>query len=192
MLKTIFNQKEKEFLLKLAREALKEYLETGKIRQVQKSKVEYSRLLEERGCFVTLNRWDGDLRGCIGHILPVQPLYQDVIENALAAGTRDPRFAPVSLDELAGLKIEISVLSIPQELKYKDMTDLLKKLKPGRDGVIVEKGWRQATFLPQVWEVLPDKEEFLRHLCLKAGLPGTTWQEGGLKVKIYRAEVFNE
>ncbi len=148
-------------------------------------------LTEKRGTFVTLTK-DGELRGCIGHIEPVQPVYIDVVENACSAAFNDPRFPPVSGNELHSLNIEVSLLSVPVEMHYGDADELLQKLVPGRHGLILKKGLRSSTFLPQVWEQLPSKEEFLSHLCMKAGLPPDEWRSGGLSVKTYEAEHFSE
>ncbi len=128
-------------------------------------------LRAQRACFVTLNR-DGRLRGCIGHLEPVQPLIADVSENAFAAAFRDPRFPPLGESESAGLEIHISVLSEPEPLPFRDEQDLLARLHPGEDGLILQgPGGRRGTFLPSVWEQLPQPREFLAQLRLKAGLP---------------------
>lgn len=147
-------------------------------------------LKEKRGTFVTLHTKDGQLRGCIGHIEPVQEIYKDVIENALAAAFDDSRFLPLKKEEMGDIEIEISVLTNPEPLNYTSADDLLNKLQPLRDGVIIEKGRFGATYLPQVWEDLSDKAEFLSSLCLKAGLPADEWRSGQLKVLTYQAEVF--
>lgn len=147
--------------------------------------------LEKRGCFVTLNK-HSQLRGCIGYIMPIAPLYKAVIENAYNAAFGDPRFPPVSKNEINDLHIEISVLSVPQKLDYSDKNDLLNKLNPRIDGVIIKKDFYSATFLPQVWDQLPDKNDFLTHLCLKAGLNGNEWQKGALDIEIYHADFFEE
>jgi len=113
-----------------------------------------------------------------------------VIENAKNAAMRDPRFSPVTKEELAAITIEISALTTPLELIYKDSDDLLKKLQPNIDGVILENRSRQSTFLPQVWEQLPDKIQFLEHLAMKAGLSRDEWKSS--KFKVYRVEHFEE
>jgi len=146
---------------------------------------------EKRGTFVTLTR-GGHLRGCIGHIMPQEPLLESVEDNAVSAAFRDPRFPPMTRDEWDGVKIEVSVLTDPKPLSYSDAHDLLDKLRPGVDGVIIKKGYHLATFLPQVWEQLPGKEEFLNHLCMKAGLPGDAWKKGDLEVSTYQVQAFEE
>lgn len=144
---------------------------------------------EHRGCFVTLTV-DGALRGCIGYIDPIKPLYQAVVENASNAALSDPRFPKVTPGELDGIRIEISVLTTPEKLEYRDPDDLLDKLVPGRDGVILMKGGRHSTYLPQVWEQLPDKVRFLEQLSLKGGMDRNGWKSA--EVRTYRAIHFNE
>ena len=135
---------------------------------------------------------DGNLRGCIGHIIPRETLIEGIRENALNAAFRDPRFPPLTQEEFDQIELEISVLTLPQELMYTDAKDLLNKLRPGVDGVIIKKGYREATFLPQVWDQLPDKKEFLTHLCLKAGLPPHSWKTEKLVVSTYQVQAFEE
>ncbi len=168
----------RQFLLKLARQTLEHYFSTGKVIEVDVTDKE---LLEKRGTFVTLHK-NGELRGCIGHIEPVQEIYKDVIENALAAAFEDNRFLPLKKEEMGNIEIEISVLTQPQKLTYASTDDLLNKLHPLRDGIIIRKGRYGATYLPQVWEDLSDKTEFLSSLCLKAGLPADEWRNGQLEV----------
>lgn len=178
----------KQFLLKLARQTLEHYFATGKMLEVSVSDGE---LNEKRGTFVTLTK-NGLLRGCVGHIEPMQEIYKDVIENALAAAFEDNRFLPLKKEEMKDIEIEISVLTNPKQLIYSSPDDLLNKLQPLRDGVIIEKGRYGATYLPQVWEDLSDKEDFLSSLCEKAGMPADEWRSGKLKVLTYQAGVFSE
>jgi AmmeMemoRadiSam system protein A len=140
---------------------------------------------------VTLTE-DGVLRGCIGHILPQEALYQAVEDNARNAATRDPRFRPVRPEELSKIKIEISVLTEPQSLSFTSPVDLLQKLEPGEDGVVLRIGPCLATYLPQVWEQLPDKVEFLNHLAQKAGCGPDDWRGSNVNVSIYHVEAFEE
>jgi hypothetical protein len=149
------------------------------------------KLSETRACFVTLTE-NGELRGCIGHILPQESLYQAVEDNARNAATRDPRFPPVQPGEAGKIKIEISVLTEPQPLRFSSPEDLLNKLKPDEDGVVLQIGSRGATFLPQVWEQIPDKVEFLNHLSEKAGCAPNDWRGGNVNVSIYHVEAFAE
>jgi AmmeMemoRadiSam system protein A len=146
---------------------------------------------ERRGTFVTLTI-RGRLRGCIGHIVPQEPLIEGVRVNAINAAFKDPRFSPLGLDEWKNVKIEVSILTEPNPLKYENADDLLKKIRPEIDGIILKKGFRQATFLPQVWEQLPNKEDFLKHLCLKAGLPSHAWLKGDLEISTYQVQAFEE
>ena len=146
---------------------------------------------KKRGTFVTLTT-GGNLRGCIGHIIPHESLIDGVRINAINAAFKDPRFRPLDEDEWQKVKIEISILTDPKRLSYMNADDLLKKLRPGIDGVIIKKGYHQSTFLPQVWDQLPQKEDFLNHLCLKAGLDGDEWKKGRIEVSTYQVQAFEE
>ncbi len=148
-------------------------------------------LQEEGAAFVTLTL-HGNLRGCIGSLVAHRPLALDIQQNALAAAFEDPRFPPVSEKELAFLEIEISVLSPSQPLSFESPEDLLQKLQPEIDGVVLAHGYHRATFLPQVWEQLPDPEEFLGHLCRKAGLPANAWRWPDIEISTYHVEKFEE
>jgi AmmeMemoRadiSam system protein A len=143
------------------------------------------------GTFVTL-KIDNQLRGCIGSLTATVPMHAGVRDNALGAAFNDPRFSPLGRAEFETVQIEVSVLSEPVPLAYSDADDLLARLRPGIDGVIVAKGSASATFLPQVWEQLPQPELFLSHLCAKAGLPADQWREGDLKVRVYQVQYFEE
>jgi len=141
-----------------------------------------------RASFVTLQQ-HGDLRGCIGHLEAFQPLVRDVAENAHAAAFQDPRFPPLSDYELGDLEIHISVLTPAQPMAFTNEQELIAQLRPGQDGLILQDGYNKGTFLPSVWESLPQPEEFIKHLKLKAGLPITHWSES-LKVFRYETESF--
>jgi MEMO1 family protein len=143
------------------------------------------------GTFVTLKH-KGQLRGCIGSLSASDPLAEGVRRNAINAAFHDPRFAPLTEKELAQVEIEVSVLTEPQPLAFSDPEDLLRKLRANVDGVIIRQGHASATFLPQVWEQLPKKEDFLGHLCLKAGLPRDAWKRGKLEVATYQVQYFEE
>ena len=143
------------------------------------------------GTFVTLNK-NGRLRGCIGNLSSNEAVADGVRRNAVNAAFHDPRFSPVNPDELDFLEVEVSVLTAPRPLDYKDAADLLAKMKKGVDGVILEKGFYRATFLPQVWEQLPDAADFLTHLCRKAGLPGNAWETSKLDISTYQVEYFED
>jgi AmmeMemoRadiSam system protein A len=147
--------------------------------------------MEKRGCFVTLHA-NGRLRGCIGMIEPVQSLIAGVKENAIRAGFQDPRFSPVTLDEMENITIEISILTKPISLRYDNADALKKLLKPGVHGVILSRGYCRATFLPQVWKQISGTEEFLGHLCQKAGMEKTCWKDTKTTVEVYEVSDFSE
>lgn len=153
------------------------------------SRPDDSVLDEKRGVFVTLEM-EGKLRGCIGNIMPIYSLEEAVKRNAMNAAFDDPRFEPVSVGEFEDLDIEISVLSVPEKLEYDGMEDLLSKLEMGVDGVVLEKGTYSATYLPQVWDEIKDKETFLSSLCMKAGMPPEEWKKGEIEVSTYKVEKF--
>ncbi len=178
------------YLIKVARKTIENVL-LGRTEKELEDKNLPGVFHERRGTFVTITE-DGNLRGCIGHIIPRESIIEGVRVNAINAAFRDPRFRPLSPDELDKIKIEVSILTEPKPLKYKDAQDLLDKLRPGIDGVIIKKGFHEATFLPQVWEQLPGKEDFLTHLCLKAGLDGDAWRRGDLEVSTYQVQAFEE
>lgn len=131
---------------------------------------------EPGASFVTLNQ-NGQLRGCIGSLEAHRPLATDVAENALAAAFRDPRFAPLGKDEFARTRVEVSLLTPPEPFPVADEADALARLRPGIDGLILSYGRRRATFLPQVWESLPEAHQFIAQLKLKAGLPADFWHQ---------------
>jgi AmmeMemoRadiSam system protein A len=143
------------------------------------------------GTFVTL-KINHRLRGCIGSLSANASLAEGVRDNVLNAAFHDPRFSPLTATELDAVQIEVSVLSEPAALDYTDAGDLLSKLKPGIDGVILKKGYASATFLPQVWEQLPQPEAFLSNLCMKAGLSADRWRQGDLTVQVYQVQYFQE
>jgi AmmeMemoRadiSam system protein A len=182
-------EKDKQFLLRKARRAVVKAL-TGKV-PGELSTTASPAVDEQRGCFVTLHK-AGELRGCIGTLEPTEPLRIAVANNACNAAFHDPRFPPVKAPELDDLDFEISVLSVPQVLAFKDRQDLLRQLKPGVHGVILIRDGRRATFLPQVWEQLPDTVAFLQHLCLKGGMAKDCWQDPRTEVKVYQADYFAE
>jgi AmmeMemoRadiSam system protein A len=183
-------EEEGKHLLSVARKTIEEALSQKKEKEPL-DPLDSPKFSEKRGTFVTLTI-NGSLRGCIGHIIPQESLIDGVKVNAINAAFRDPRFRPLSKNEFEKIKVEISVLTSPKALSYSDANDLLTKLRPGIDGVIIKKGYHQATFLPQVWEQLPDKMSFLTHLCLKAGLDGDTWKNEKLDVSVYQVQAFEE
>lgn len=189
---TGMSEEKGRLLVELARETIaRELGQTDQYRESVESRLTDEIFQARRGTFVTLTK-NKQLRGCIGNLVPDKPLKQGVQENAINAAFRDPRFSPLSRDELDQVEIEVSLLSEPQPLDYKDADDLLAKLRPGVDGVILRKGMHSSTFLPQVWEQLPEKEMFLSHLCMKAGLPGDAWKTGDLEILTYQVQYFEE
>ena len=148
-------------------------------------------LLEKRGTFVTL-KIKNQLRGCMGCLTPTETILEGVQRNAINAAFNDPRFPALTAEELQQADIEVSLLTEPQALEYTDGDDLIAKLRPNIDGVILQQGFSRATFLPQVWEQLPRVEDFLAHLCRKAGLPDDAWQSGEIQVSRYQVQYFHE
>ncbi|MBN1276237.1 MAG: AmmeMemoRadiSam system protein A [Deltaproteobacteria bacterium] len=183
------SEEQGKYLLSVARKTIEQEL-FGRKAQEQPDDLP-SVFRERRGTFATLTI-DGSLRGCIGHIIPQESLIDGIRVNAINAAFRDPRFPAMSKKDWERVKIEISILTDPEPLSYSDANDLLAKLRPGIDGVILGKGFHQATFLPQVWEQLPGKEDFLTHLCLKAGLKGDAWMNGDIEVSTYQVQAFEE
>ncbi|MGA1869428.1 MAG: AmmeMemoRadiSam system protein B [bacterium] len=179
----------KSLLLELARATITERLKPGQPSFMPKDIP--SNLFEKRGCFVTLHK-RGQLRGCIGTILPIEQLYECVKKNAINAAFGDPRFPSLTLDELDEIEVEISILTLPREIHFTDGEDLKRQLRPTIDGVILRRGMASSTFLPQVWEQLPDKEQFLGHLCQKGGMSPHCWKDPDTKVEVYQAIVFSE
>ena len=184
------NKEEQEYLTALARETLESYLKDGKKPEVDENTLPL-KLTEKRGCFVTLKK-DGQLRGCIGHIFAQKPVYQCVIDNSVSAAVHDSRFSQVVYGELEDIHIEVSVLSVPEALEFTSPEELLDKLTPLEDGVVINYGSHKSTYLPQVWEQLPEKAGFLTSLCKKGGAPGDCWMDENVGIETYQAQVFGE
>ncbi len=184
-----FSAEERRFLLQLAREAVSNGVAGGP--DPENFGDVPPRLAQKAPCFVTLTK-GGALRGCIGNLLAETPLYQAVMENARGAATRDPRFAAVQAAEVSQLRIEISLLTTPRPLAFTSPEDLLAKLRPNVDGVVLKIGSRGATYLPQVWDQIPDKAEFLGHLCQKASCAPNAWRDPGTEILVYQVEAFHE
>lgn len=180
---------EKQFLLDHARSTLSASLDRKTA--VDTAEPKSPLLQENRGCFVTLHK-HGALRGCIGTIEAVRPLIDAVRQNALNAAFSDPRFPAVQADELEEINLEISILTPPRQLSFNSPEELLDQLKPGVHGVIISRGYHSATYLPQVWDQLPDKETFLRSLCLKGGMPQDAWRDPNTQIQVYEVEYFHE
>ena len=183
------NAEQRQTLLAVARRSIALGLEEG--RPLRVNLEDYAAdLRAQRAAFVTLQEF-GQLRGCIGHLEARQPLVKDVAENAFAAAFRDPRFPPVTARELERLHIEISVLTPATPLTFGSEQELIALIEPGRDGLILEEGLARGTFLPSVWESLPNPVDFLRQLKRKAGLPENYWSDR-LRISRYRTESFGE
>jgi len=184
-------EEDKKFLLKLARDSIRHYLSKGSLPEPGPGEIPSKQLVENGACFVTLHK-NSELRGCIGSLEVHRPLFMDVIDNAVASAVGDPRFPALSLPELEHVKISISVLTEPEPFPVIGPEDLLKKLVPKKHGLILEQGPAKATFLPVVWEQLPEKEEFLRHLSMKAGLSPDGWKDRKTRFYVYEAIEFSE
>ncbi|MGB5253569.1 MAG: AmmeMemoRadiSam system protein A [Sedimenticolaceae bacterium] len=176
-------------LLAVARRSIEHGLANGRSLAVTAS--DFDRALQAvRASFVTLHSL-GQLRGCIGHLQAVQPLVVDVAENAFAAAFRDPRFSPLTPEEWPEVQVDLSILTAPEPLQFSDETELIRQIRPGEDGLILQDGPHRGTFLPAVWESLPDPAEFLRHLKQKAGLAANHWSDR-VEVFRYRTESFGD
>lgn len=186
--------KEGKLLVKLARNAVEEYLKTGTCLSVPKGFPE--ELLQPCGVFVTITKKKNkrkELRGCIGQPYPTLPLAQATIESAISSAAQDPRFHPVSLAELDDVFFEVSVLTPPEEIEVVKCNDYPTTIKVGQDGLIVERGMHKGLLLPQVpveWQW--DEQDFLCQCCLKAGLPPDSWLMNGTRVYKFQAIVFEE
>jgi len=175
-------------LLEIADQSLHYCIQYGRPYPVQPQQYPLP-LQEQHACFVTLRK-AGDLRGCIGSLEARQSLVENVAVNACAAGCRDPRFPALGASELKQLDIQISVLSPSEPLQFDSEAGLLKQIRPKVDGLILQEGDRRGTFLPSVWESLPEPELFLRHLKVKAGLPEDYWSPS-IQVWRYTTESFS-
>ncbi len=189
----VLNQEQGMALVKLVRHTIAEKLGLKKapLSEEVRAVLAQDALQARRGTFVTL-KIGGQLRGCIGNIAAAGTIVDGVRQNAVNAAFRDPRFAPLTAAEFDDVDIEVSILTEPKPLAFSDARDLLSRLRPKKDGVIIRRGSAGATFLPQVWEQLPKPEEFLSHLCLKAGMPADAWKRPGLEVLTYQVQYFEE
>lgn len=182
---------EQQQLLRMARRAIEAAANGLDLPEIDRASTS-ARLFEPGASFVTITEADGSLRGCIGTLEAHQPLVEDVRAHAAGAAVEDYRFPSVTPEEVIDLRIEISRLTPAQPLEYDSPEDLLAKLRPGVDGVILRDGFHRATFLPQVWEKVPDGKDFLAHLCLKMGAPANLWRMKKLQVLVYQVEEFHE
>ena len=189
-----FTEEQGQALVALARQTIMENL-GSKIDKIKADKLaerlKGHQFKNRCGTFVTINM-EGRLRGCIGNLYAQKTVLEEIRHNAIHAAFKDPRFPSLSESELNRIDIEISILSVPKPLDYKNSDDLIDKLRVHVDGVILKKGFSSATFLPQVWKQLPNKEDFLVHLCLKAGLTANEWQKGSLEILTYQVQYFEE
>lgn len=175
------SQAHRQSLLQLARNAIQHQLATGKEFNVQLDSLPGT-LTTSLASFVTINL-NGRLRGCIGSLVAYRPLAEDIASNAQSAAFKDPRFAPLKMSEFKDIEIHISVLSQPEPLQVDSREDLLQKIKPGIDGLIIEEQGHRATYLPSVWDQLPAPEQFISELRAKAGLGRNGWSE---HTRVYR------
>jgi len=178
------------FLLKIAREAIENYLKNRKVIDTPENIPLLFR--EKMGVFVTIHK-NGNLRGCIGYPEPIKPLINAVIDSAISAATEDPRFPPMNPDELDQVDLELSVLTPPQRVIVENPAEYLERIRVGIDGLIIEQNYRKGLLLPQVpvewgWDV----EEFLVNTCLKAGLQPDCWYNEDVKVYKFQAQIFQE
>jgi len=184
-------QQEGEFLIHLARNTVFNYLKTG--RTLKPPKDTPAKLFEKCGVFVSIKNSTKDLRGCIGFPYPTSPLVEAVIDSAINAATEDPRFEPLSIDELNKVVFEISILTPPEQVQVKNPKEYVEKIKVGEDGLIVERGPYKGLLLPQVpveWGWCA--EEFLCQCCMKAGVPPDSWLTKDSKVYKFKAIIFDE
>jgi AmmeMemoRadiSam system protein A len=182
------SQADKIFMLRLARETLARVLDGRQLPEPR----EVSPALAERGaCFLTITR-NGALRGCIGNVVALEPLYEAVMHNAREAAQHDSRFSPLQPNELEQVKIEITVLSKLEDLTYTSPEELLNQLQVGEHGVVLHIGCRVATFLPQMWKTIPDKADFLDRLSEKAGCSASAWRYEETGVAVFHGQFFAE
>jgi uncharacterized protein (TIGR00296 family) len=188
------SDEEGKFLIRLARNTVKTYLEKGET--IKPPKETPRKLFEKCGVFVTINtvhNGEKGLRGCIGYPYPTSPLVEAVIDSAINASTQDPRFEPMDLSELGKVVFEVSVLTPPEPVEVKNPKEYVSKIKVGEDGLIVEKGYFKGLLLPQVpveWGWC--EEEFLCQCSLKAGLPPDSWLTKDAKIYKFKAIIFEE
>ena len=190
MIDTFLSEIDKKKLLKIAREAITCVVRKEQLKRIKPQ--EHSQLLREPGAsFVTLTIRE-ELRGCIGTLEANQPLILDVQEHAVAAAMEDYRFPVVREEELQMINIEISRLTPVHLKEYSTPEDLISKIRVNVDGILIKANGRRATFLPQVWEKVPDTEQFLSQLCMKMGAPPDLWRGKHVQIYTYQVEKFKE
>lgn len=184
--KAMFSDKVRQQMLQLARNSIRHGLDNGTALKVDP--LDYDQALAKHmSCFVTLHL-NGRLRGCIGSLEAHRPLIDDLCDNAFAAAFRDPRFAPLSKEEFESVELDISVLTPSTPMIFNDEQDLLGQLKPGQDGLILQEGHHRGTFLPSVWEQVPQPARFLQQLKQKAGLAADYWSDD-IQISRYSTEL---
>jgi len=183
----MYNKQQRQQLHDIALDSIKSGLANGKALEVDLNKLD-APLQSKCATFVTLSK-HGELRGCIGMLEAVRPLAEDIAKNAYAAAFSDHRFSPLRKNELEQLDIHISILGTPEEMFFDSEEDLIKQLRPGIDGLIMEEGQLRGTFLPSVWQSLPDRHDFLNHLKMKSGLPSSHWSDS-IHIHRYTVEEF--
>jgi uncharacterized protein len=186
----MLSEQDGKFLLFIARESIRSYLMDRRVMGVPENTPKV--LKQNMGVFVTIHR-DKELRGCIGYPEPIKPLVSAVIEVAISAATRDPRFDPIRIEELDKVEIEVSVLTKPQLIKVEKPENYIGRIKIGEDGLIVENGFYKGLLLPQVaveWGWGP--EEFLCNTCMKAGLSPDCWCEEATMIYSFQSLIFQE
>jgi len=186
----LLSSEDQAILLKLARQAIDDAVHGKRLQPLEIEKLPVT-LLQKGATFVTLTR-RGELRGCIGALEPQTSLAEDVREHAIAAALQDFRFPPVQASELPEIRIEISRLTLPKDLEYDSPQDLPDLIHPKVDGVTLIDGWQRATFLPQVWEKIPDPTTFLSNLCMKMGVSSDQWRRKKMRVQVYQVQEFQE
>ncbi len=182
------NPQQRQHMILLARQSIEHGLKAQRPLSIAtEGQPDY--LQQPGACFVTLEINDR-LRGCIGSLQAHRPLIEDLAENSFAAAFRDPRFSPLSRAEYSQIAVKLSLLTPAEPMEFESEIDLLRQLLPGMDGLILSDGSRRGTFLPSVWEQLPNPPDFLNHLKQKAGLPANYWSDT-LRVERYRTEQFS-
>jgi AmmeMemoRadiSam system protein A len=181
---------EEKFLLQLARAALEVGIRGDPLPQLELTSLS-PKLIQPGATFITLTK-NQELRGCIGSLEATRPLAEDVQVHAVAAALEDFRFPPVQEDEIPQISIEISRLTTPAKIAFEDPDELFSQIRPGIDGVVIKKGIRRATFLPQVWEKVPEVEIFLEMLCRKMGASAECWRTKSVEIFTYQVEKFCE
>ena len=178
----------KRFVIEFARKVIENFVKNESVLEIPKK---YPKELEsKRGVFVTIFK-NENLRGCIGYPYPTQSAIKNLREAAVGV-TRDPRFPPLRKNELDEIVVEVSVLTEPKLIEVKKKEKYLERIEPHKDGLIIKKDMRSGLFLPQVWEQIPDKIEFLSNLCLKAGLSPDEWMSDGISIYKFQVEFVKE